>query len=231
MPVHEETWLSASQGCCMMMKEHALPGDMLDKLVIADLIQFERLYRDQQQWERLRSTYHPDSLIRLGWFEGTGDEYAEASRRMEAGKGGWQIRHMTHPTLVQVRGDRALAETNTLIIRRAKLGGVLVDVTIYCQLYSRVERRDGIWRILTIDAVYEKDTAVPVYSSDHFELNQEELEQGPAAYRFSAYNLKKIGYTIRPDDLYSTDQPERVAQLYREAEDWLSYAGNLSPMQ
>lgn len=212
------------------MKENALPGNMFDKLVIADLIQFERLYRDQQQWECLRSTYHPDSLVRLGWFAGTGDEYAEASRRMEANKGGWQIRHITHPTLVQVRGDRALAETNTLIIRRAELGGVLVDITIYCQLYSRVERRDGTWRILTLDVVYEKDTAVPVYASDHFELNREELEQGPAAYRFSAYNLKKIGYTVRPDELYSTNQPERVAQLYRESEDWLSNASNLSPV-
>ena len=45
------------------MNENALYGDMFDKLVIADLIQFERLYRDQQQWERLRATYHPDSLI------------------------------------------------------------------------------------------------------------------------------------------------------------------------
>ena len=81
--------------------------------------------------------------------------------------------------------------------------GVLVDVTIYCQLYSRVERRDGIWRILTFDVVYEKDTAVPVYASDHFELNKKELEEGPAAYRFSAYNLKKIGYVVRSDDLYS----------------------------
>lgn len=204
------------------MNENTQLSEMLDKLVIADLIQFERLYRDQQQWERLRSTYHPDSLIRLGWFVGTGDEYVEASRRLDANKEGWHIMHVTHPTLVQVRGDRAIAETTTLIIRRAKLGGVLVDITIYCQLYSRVERREGTWRILTLDAIYEKDTAVPVYASEHFELNREELEQGPASYRFSAYNLKKIGYTVRNDDLYSTDRPDRVAQLYREGEDWLS---------
>ena len=203
------------------MNENALYGDMFDKLVIADLIQFERLYRDQQQWDRLRTTYHPDSLIRLGWFAGTGDEYVEASRRMDANKGGWHILHVTHPTLVQVYGDRAIAKTTTLVVRRTKLDGVLIDVTIYCQLYSRVERRDGIWRILTLDVVYEKDTAVPVYASEHLELNQRELEEGPAAYRFSAYNLKKIGYIVRSDDLYSTDRPERVVQLYHDAEEWL----------
>lgn len=203
------------------MNENALHGDLLDKLAIADLIQFERLYRDQQQWEHLRSMYHPDSLIRVGWFVGTGDEYVAASRRLDANKGGWHIVHVMHPTLVQVRGDRAIAETNTFVIRRTKLDGVPIDATIYCQLYSRVERRDGTWRILTIDAVYEKDTVVPVYPADHFEPNREALEQEPAAYRFSAYNLKKIGYPVRANELYSTDHPERVAQLYREAEAWL----------
>lgn len=204
------------------MSENTLSSDILDKFIIADLIQAERLYRDQQQWERLRTVYHPDSLVRLGWFVGTGDEYVDASCRLDAGKGGWHIMHVTHPTLVQVQGDRALAKTNTLIVRRTKLEGTLVDVTIYCQLYSRVERREGTWRILTLDVIYEKDTAVPVYSSDRLEFNREELEQGPASYRFSAYNLKKIGYTVRNDDLYSTDHPERVAQLYEEAENWLS---------
>src|SRR5260370_18188109 len=157
VPTHEETCPSASWCCCNKMNGNTSLGDMLDKLVIADLIQFERLYRDQQQWERLRSMYHPDSLVRLGWFVGTGDEYVEASRRLDANKEGWHIMHITHPTLVQVRGDRAIAETTTLIIRRTKLNGVLVDITLYCQLYSRVERREDTWRILTLDAIYEKD--------------------------------------------------------------------------
>lgn len=204
------------------MSNTPLSGEILDKLVIADLIQFERLYRDQQQWEKLRDLYHPDSLVRLGWFIGSGSEYVDASRRLDAPKKGWHIMHVTHPTLVQVQGKRAIAETSTLIVRRTELAGVLVDVTIYCQLYSRVEKRDGIWRILTLDVVYEKDTLVPVYASDHLEINRAELEQGPAAYRFSAYNLKKIGHSVRAEDLYSTDHPERVAQLYSEAETWLA---------
>lgn len=204
-----------------MMNTNALYGDMLDKLVVADLIQFERLYRDQQQWEPLYSMYHPDSCIRVGWFVGTGAEYVEASRRLDASKKGWHIVHVMHPTLVQVRGDRAIAQTNTFVIRRTKLEGVPVDMTILCQLYARVERRDGIWRILTMDAVYEKDMAAPVYPTDCFEPDREALEQEPPAYRFSAYNLKKIGYPVRADDLYSTSDPERVAELYREAQEWL----------
>ena len=205
---------------------NALPSELLDKLTIADLIQAERYYHDQHQWEHLCELYHPDSQIKVGWFVGSGAEYAQASQRMESGKGGWQIRHITHPTMVRVYGDRAIAETTTLIIRRARLDDVLVDVTIYCQLYSRVERRDGIWRILTIDVIYEKDTAVPVYASDVLPFKREELEQGPEAYRFSAYNLKKIGYTVDAEKLYCTNRPERVRQLQSEAEHWLFSRAN-----
>jgi SnoaL-like domain len=196
-------------------------AEIVDKQSIADLIQFERVYRDQQQWEQLRTFYHPDSVIRLGWFVGNGDEYVEASRRLDADKKSWHFMHITNPTLIQLHGERAIAGTNTQIMRRTQLEGILVDVTIYCHLYSRVEKRAGKWRILTLDVIYEKDTAVPVYASDHLELNQEVLQQGPPSYRFSAYNLSKIGRSVRADELYSTDQPERVAHLFSEATSWL----------
>ena len=165
--------------------------------------------------------YHPDSIIRLGWFVGNGDAYVEASRRLDANKPNWHFMHLTNPTLVQLHGNRAIAGTNTLIVRRTELDGVPVDVTIYCHLYSRVEQRNGEWRILSFDVIYEKDTAVPVNASDQLNLNQEELEKGPPAYRFSAYNLRKIGRSVRFDDLYSTANPERVAELFSEAENWL----------
>lgn len=204
------------------MSEHNQYSEILEKLVIADLIQSERLYRDHQQWERLRDLYHPDSQIRLGWFIGSGEEYVEASQRMDAGKGGWHLLHVTHPTQVQLRGNRALTQTATQVIRRTRLDGVLVDVTIYCLLCARVEKRDGTWRILTMDVIYEKDTAVPVYASEPFEPSRQDLEREPAAYRFSAYNLRKLGYPVRAEELYCTAEPQRVAQFYREAEDWLS---------
>ena len=204
------------------MNREALRDQLLDQLTIADLIQRERLYRDRQQWERLHALYHPDSRVHLGWFVGTGAEYVEASRRLDTHHTGWHIMHVTYPTVVQVQENRAIATTNTLIVRRTILNGVLVDITIYCQLYSRVERRDDDWKLLTLDVIYEKDTVVPVYSSDRLELNRDEIESGPPAYRFSAYNLRKLGYCVKPDELYATDQPERVAQLYHQAENWLS---------
>lgn len=208
------------------MNETSAFAELLERLAIADLVQFERMYRDQQQWEKLSTCYHPDSFIRLGWFEGTGDEYVTASRKLESRKASWHLTHLTGPTQVQVYKDRALAETNTLIIRRSVMEGVLADATIYCRLCSRVEKRAGAWKLLTLDAVYEKDTLVPVYPSDRLELRQEELAQYPPAYRFTAYNLQRLGYSVKPEQLYSTENPERVAQFYGEATNWLYQASN-----
>lgn len=195
---------------------------LLDQLAIANLVQAERLNRDQHQWKQLSAAYHPDSVVRLGWFVGTGEEYAEASRRMEEKKGCWHLTHLMSPTVVRVNGDRAIAETNVVIIRRASLDSVLVDITIYGHFYSRVERREGVWGILTLDVIYEKDTLVLVNPADHLEISWEELEKGPEGYRFSTYNLRKLGYTVRTDSLYTTVQPERVAQLFAKGNDWLN---------
>lgn len=196
-------------------------AELLDKLTIADLIQFERMYRDQQKWEQLRLCYHPDSFIRIGWFEGPGDEYVTASRQLESRKEGWHLTHLTTPAQVRLHKDRAVSEMNTLIIRRSLLEGVLADAMIYCRLFSRVERREGVWRLLTLDAIYEKDTLIPVYPDERLKLNREELAQYPPSYRFTSYNLKRIGYQVNPEKLYSTDSPGRLAQFYSEAEGWL----------
>ena len=199
-------------------------GQLWDTLAIADLIQMERLYRDQQQWENLREMYHPDAHICIGWFRGSRDAYVESSRQLESRKPGWHLTHITSPTQVHLHHERALAETNTLIIRRSLLHEVLIDATIYCRLVSRVERRQGIWRMLTLDAIYEKDTVVPVYPEERPPLDRAELTQAPGAYQFTAYNLQRLGYHVDPEQLCSTTEPERVARFYQEAYTWLRAA-------
>lgn len=203
-------------------------AQLWDTLAIADLIQMERLYRDQQQWENLREMYHPEAQICIGWFRGSRDEYVESSRQLESRKPGWHLTHITSPTQVHVHQQRALAETNTLIIRRSLLHEVLVDATIYCRLVSRVERRQDAWRILTLDAIYEKDTVVPVYPEERPLLDRTELNRAPGAYQFTAYNLKRLGYSVDPQQLCSTAEPERVACFYEEAYAWLQAALPLS---
>ncbi len=50
--------------------------------------------------------------------------------------------------MVRVAGERALAETNVVILVRQKIGGVLADMTSYARFLDRLERSDGRWLIL-----------------------------------------------------------------------------------
>ena len=53
----------------------------LDRLIIADIIQRERNARDAGRWDEMASYYHPESSIEVSWFNGSGAEFVERSRR------------------------------------------------------------------------------------------------------------------------------------------------------
>ena len=54
-------------------------------------------------------------------------------------------------------GERALAETNIVILVRQKIGGVLADMTSYARFLDRLERSSGAWLIVERTAIYERD--------------------------------------------------------------------------
>ena len=61
---------------------------------------------------------------------------------------------MFAPT-VHVRGDRAYVEAPGAIRFQVEVGAVPGDLVSYARLNYRLERRTGVWRILSLDAVYE----------------------------------------------------------------------------
>jgi len=191
--------------------------DQADILAISRLIAFERHWRDTGQWEHMRSAYHPESVVRVAWFQGTGFEFVEASKGLHR-QG--QSKHRLSPSLVRLHGERALAETDTLIETRTRLEDIEVDTTAHGRLLSRVRRDAGIWRLASLDFIYEKDMMAPVNPSDQLLINREELRQYRPSYRFLCYNLKRLERKIDPN-LPGDDRPELVAALYAEAEDWL----------
>jgi hypothetical protein len=48
---------------------------------------------------------------------------------------------------------------------------------------KRVRRDDGIWRLASLDVIYEKDMLAPVNPSDQLMINREELRQYRPSYR------------------------------------------------
>lgn len=96
----------------------------------------------------MRSAYHPESIVRVAWFQGTGFEFVEASKGM----------HRLSPTIVRLNGDRSIAETDTVIETRTLYGDIEVDTTANCRLFSRVRRDDGDWQAWTS---FMKKTCLP----------------------------------------------------------------------
>ena len=134
--------------------------DAIDKHACAELIQAWGLYRDQGKWPELLATFVPEGQIAVSWFSGSFHHFVDRCRQsFDAGQ---RSKHQIFPSLVRVEGDRALAETNIVILVRQRIADVLADMTSYARFLDRLERRGGRWAILERAAIYERDRLDPV---------------------------------------------------------------------
>ena len=190
-----------------------------DRAAIANLVRMERFHRDRRRWDELAEDYVEDSRVKTTWFEGTGREFAEASREMAEQRGRESI-HLITPTDIRIVGDRALCESHAQIHNRSVINGVEVDMTQFCRFFSRVVRTEKGWRLKTFDGIYHKDTIVPVNPNEKVPIDWEELRHLRQSYRIWAYAIGLKGYEIGQDEL-GDDRPEQLAAFYAEAERWL----------
>jgi hypothetical protein len=115
-----------------------------DKYACAELIQAWGLYRDQGKWSELLATFVPDGQIAVSWFSGDFGEFVDRCR--QGFQAGQRSKHHIFPSVVRLAGQRALAETNIVILVRQKIGGVLADMTSYARFLDRLERASGACR-------------------------------------------------------------------------------------
>lgn len=199
-----------------------LAGVLADKFLIAELAQAERRARDAKDWRLMLDCYHGDARVFLSWIDGTAAEFVTRSRRMAEVPGGHAI-HQNGVTLVQLNGERALADTSCAILMRRYFDGVECDLTGYCRHRSRVERRDGMWRLLSLVGVYEKNTLAPVLPGTAPKLDERRLAGYRPSYNFQCYHREQEGnaaFSDRP----GTDRPDLVEALEAADRAWLSGA-------
>jgi hypothetical protein len=166
--------------------------------------------------------YHDDARIFLSWIDGPPAEFVKRSQRMAEVPGGHAI-HQNGVTLVELNGDRALADTSCAILMRRYFGGVECDLTGYCRHRSRVERRGGTWRLASLVGVYEKNTLVPVIPGTAPKLDEQRLAGYRPSYNFQCYHREQEGNTAFPDRP-GTDRPDLVEALEAADQAWLSGA-------
>jgi len=202
-----------------------MPQDRDDRLAIIETVNNWALWRDAGDWERFRTVWHEDGWMTATWFQGPAEKFIEVSK---AGfDKGVSILHFLGGTSVDVKGERAVAQTKMTISQRAAVDGVAVDVVCTGRFYDFFARRRGRWRIVRRQPIYEKDRMDPVDPSASLKLDPDILGSFPEGYRHLAYLQTKIGYTIKLD-LPQLKGPV-VEALYVHGQAWLDGAPSAFP--
>jgi SnoaL-like protein len=188
-----------------------------DRWQVRELVENWALWRDAGDWERFRTVWHDDGRMMATWFQGSADEFIEASR--EGWRRGVSILHFLGGSTVDVAGDRAIAQTKMTISQRAPVHGVLCDVLCTGRFYDFLEKRGGRWGLVLRQPIYEKDRMDPVDPAQRVELDRDLLTRFPEGYRHLAYLQTQSGFTVKPD-MPGLKGPE-VEALYARGARWL----------
>src|ERR1700685_4831823 len=86
---------------------------LLERTEIFDLVRYERLCRDQRDFPAMIACYVPNAPVRTTWFDGTVEDFAEASRKKMTS--GSQAKHWIMPARLEINNERALVESPALI--------------------------------------------------------------------------------------------------------------------
>jgi hypothetical protein len=202
-----------------------MSSELEDRLAIVETVQNWAVWRDAGDWERFRTVWHDDGWMTATWFQGPAEKFIEVSK---AGfDKGVSILHFLGGTSVDLKGERAIAQTKMTISQRASVDGVMVDVVCTGRFYDFFARRRNKWAIVRRQPIYEKDRMDPLDPAAKLSLDPALLGRFPEGYRHLAYLQTRIGYTIKLD-LPQLKGPV-VEALYVHGRAWLEGAPSAFP--
>ena len=193
---------------------------LLEKQRIREVVENWVVWRDSGQWEKFKTVWHSDGVMMATWFQGHFEEFIKVS--IEGWNKGVRILHFLGGCSVEVKGDRAIAQTKMTITQRGPVDGVICDVVCTGRFYDFMEKREGRWGVVLRQPIYEKDRLNPLDPAAKLELDQNLLNQFPEGYRHLAYIQTKLGFTVKPD-MPQLKGPA-VEALYQRGQDWLNHA-------
>jgi hypothetical protein len=195
---------------------------MNDKLAIRQVVEDWVVWRDAGDWERFRTVWTDDGYMMATWFQGPAADFIRVS--IDGWNKGVSILHFQGGNSVDIAGNRAISQTKMTISQRASVDGHMVDVVCTGRFYDFFEKREGVWRIVLRQPIYEKDRmdAIDPDPANPLLPDRKILEQFPEGYRHLAYLQTRIGYPVKKD-MPGLKGPE-VEALYTRGAGWL--AGN-----
>jgi hypothetical protein len=157
-------------------------------------------------------------LVEHTWWQGGFEDFIRVSQ--EGFDRGVRILHFLGGCAVDVRDERAIAQTKMTITQRAAVHDVVCDVVCTGRFYDFLERRDERWGLVLRQPIYERDRLDPVDPAAELRLDAGELARWPEGYRHLAYLQTAIGYPVKPD-MPGLTGPE-VQALYARGAGWLA---------
>jgi hypothetical protein len=200
----------------------SLPKDVLelaDICAVSQLVLLERECRDVGRWNRMRECFHPDSQVRISWFNGSGAEFVDGS--IEMARRGMLAKHRLGPPLVRLAGNRAVVTLSAIIDISDKVGGVEVQLSSYAQFIFRTEKRNEKWKISFFDSIYTRDELTAAMPGQALRITADDVKSFRISYRMLSYLLSLRGYSVNMD-LPGEDRPDIVSRLNGEIYGWAS---------
>jgi hypothetical protein len=198
----------------------AVMGDLAAEQQIRRVIEGWALWRDTGDFDRLRATWHGDGRMVTTWSDGSADEFVTLAKT--AWTKGMDVAHVLGGSVVDVVGDRAIAQTRLVITQRAAVHEIPCDIECLGRFYDFFEQRDRRWGIVLRHPIYDRDRLVPVAGESRPVLDPERLARFPVGYRHLGYAQSLLGMDVR------TDLPGRagpaIEALYDRGRRWLAGA-------
>jgi hypothetical protein len=198
-------------------------AEVEDTVRILDLVAHERQARDRNWWQRWRECYTHDAMVQVSWFDGPAAEYIEQSIHIASQPRGLPGNHRVGQSVVDVNGDRAIAEVPMTIEFRGIVRKVEVDVISHFWMLNRVERDSGKWRIAESRVIFHYDTMEPTIPGTPFALQLSDFDGMRPSYRALTLLVPPQRHTVNPE-CFGVDRPDEVAELYRKFYAWADIA-------
>lgn len=203
-------------------EESGLDGSGEDE-AIRDVLRRWAFGRDQGKWQQLAACYHPEATMAISWYSGPARGFVERSRALtDARVPGDNTKHLLGNAVVERRGTRAIAESDAIVLVRAKLDGVVADTIAYLRFLDRLEKRDGTWRIVVRTGIYEHDRVDPVAPDPRWPAVYAKLDFSglPEACKHLGATMRLRGRSLSPDIVGRNSDAERSLKVAAAA--WLA---------
>ena len=179
--------------------------------------------RDLGELDVMMTCFHPDATVAVSWFAGPAKEFLAGTKTLLGRlKPQERSKHAIGNWRCEIKGDRAILESEVTLNARDQIEGVLYDYTGFMRFHDQFERRAGIWRIAKWVAIYDMDRMAPVIpgSAPPGFFDPVKFDGPDNSVAFMRLRQAKLGRTMPPGLVIGGSKAE--AELKESGREWLA---------